>query len=37
MAVNYQNGTGYLYYVNGVLYWMDNQENVADGTYFVKY
>ena len=36
-AVNYQNGTGYLYYVNGVLYWMDNQENVADGTYFVKY
>ena len=35
-TTNYQNGTGYLYYVNGVLYWYDNQENAANNCYFVK-
>lgn len=35
-TINYQNGTGYLYYVSGVLYWYDNQENAANGLYFVK-
>ena len=35
-TINYQNGTGYLYYVNGVLYWYDNQENAANSCYFVK-
>ena len=35
-TVNYQNGTGWLYYVNGALYWYDNQENAGNGFYFTR-
>ena len=35
-TINYQNGTGWLYYVNGALYWYDNQENAGNGFYFTR-
>ena len=35
-TINYQNGTGWLYFVNGALYWYDNQENAGNGFYFTR-